>query len=82
MLNKKILMALAIAGFAQGTMIGEENPVKTMNIKDAEGNTIEIKEDGTKLIKRTDGTSIEIKPDGEKIIRKADGTIIDVKPNQ
>lgn len=81
MLNKKFFLMLAVAGFSSMGLMADET-VKSMNVKDEEGNTVQIKEDGSKLIKKTDGTSIEIKPDGSKHIRKADGTTVDINPGQ
>lgn len=79
MKNTKILLMAAVIGFSHMGLMADENPVKSMNIKDAEGNTVQIKEDGSKLIQKADGTSIEIKPNGEKLIREANGASIEIK---
>lgn len=50
-----------------------------MMLRDAEGSTIQMLPNGTKVIQKTDGTLIQIKPDGSKLIQSADGSSIQIQ---
>ena len=78
--SKQFSLILALFVFGEMTPLAAQPLKQSVNIKDEEGTTIEIKPDGTKRIQKTDGTLIEVNPDGSKLIRKADGTTINVKP--
>ena len=55
-----------------------EPPINSV-FKDAEGNTVILKADGSKTIKKADGTMVEVRADGSKTIQTPDGTKIEVK---
>ena len=46
-----------------------------------EGSSVQVKEDGTKIIKSADGTLVQVNPDGSKLIRNSDGTEVQKNAN-
>lgn len=84
---------LAINGFFQTNLIAghsssskeTDSSVQTYSTKDSktnsDGTTIQINQDGTKVIKTKNNTTIEIKPDGTKIIKKPGGVMIQKNPD-
>lgn len=86
-MKKHYVPFLALGLLLQATLVANNQPQlqvdtdkHTLFLKDDEGNSVEIKADGSKVIKKTDGTLVEVRPDGSKhIIDAKDATSIEVK---
>jgi hypothetical protein len=48
-------------------------------VRNADGSSVETRDDGTKIIKNADGSSIETRTDASKLITNSDGSSIETR---
>jgi len=73
-MKAKLFMSLALAGMSLGSLSAENTQVFH-----GENGSVQVDENGNKLIKAADGSLIEVKKDGSKLIHSPDGTTIEIK---